>query len=58
MRDNCDDFLFQVEKLQQQRSEKELELMALLKRTPVDIWVEDLDAFLAEWDVSIRSNLH
>ncbi|KIJ32068.1 hypothetical protein M422DRAFT_185076 [Sphaerobolus stellatus SS14] len=39
-----------VEKLKQQQVEKEEELMTLLKRTPKDIWTEDLDNFLVEWD--------
>lgn len=31
--------------------------MVLLKRTPIGIWAEDLDAFLAEWDVSVLCRL-
>ncbi|KAF8523124.1 DNA topoisomerase II [Hysterangium stoloniferum] len=39
-----------VEKLLQQRGDKEAELVTLLKRTPVEIWTEDLNNFLTEWD--------
>ena len=31
--------------------EKELELLALLALTPIEIWQTDLDAFLAQWKV-------
>lgn len=43
----------QIAKLLQQRDEKERELVALLKRTAVDIWTENLDTFLVEWEVFI-----
>jgi DNA topoisomerase-2 len=41
----------QVEKLLNERDEKEAELITLLKLTPIDIWNTDLDNFLAEWRV-------
>ena len=43
----------QIEKLLQQAQEKEMELLALLKLTPIEIWQTDLDAFLAQWTVSL-----
>ncbi|KAH7884005.1 DNA topoisomerase [Phlebopus sp. FC_14] len=39
-----------IEKLLQQAAEKEAELMALLERTPISLWNEDLDNFLKEWE--------
>lgn len=41
----------QIEKLRQQAVEKEAELLALLERTPIEVWNKDLDRFLAEWEV-------
>ncbi|EGO19472.1 hypothetical protein SERLADRAFT_453445 [Serpula lacrymans var. lacrymans S7.9] len=38
-----------IEKLLQQAQEKEAELLILLERTPVKMWNEDLDMFMAEW---------
>ena len=35
----------------QQAADKETELLALLERTPVSLWNDDLDNFLKEWDV-------
>lgn len=37
------------EKLLQQKGEKEAELNTLLRKTPKDLWNEDLDAFLVSW---------
>ncbi|KIM84751.1 hypothetical protein PILCRDRAFT_780689 [Piloderma croceum F 1598] len=39
-----------IEKLRQQAAEKEAELLALLERTPNEVWNEDLDNFLAQWE--------
>ncbi|KAF7986171.1 hypothetical protein HWV62_38564 [Athelia sp. TMB] len=39
-----------IDKLRQQASEKEAELLALLARTPTEVWNEDLDSFLAKWE--------
>jgi DNA topoisomerase-2 len=44
---------YQIEKLRQQAVEKEAELLALLERTPIEVWNEDLDKFLAEWEVCL-----
>lgn len=41
----------QIEKLKQQAKEKEMELLALLALTPIQIWQTDLDAFLIRWKV-------
>jgi hypothetical protein len=41
----------QIEKLRQQATEKEADLLALLERTPIEVWNEDLDRFLAQWEV-------
>jgi DNA topoisomerase II len=41
----------QIERLLQQRDEKENLLVALLKRTATDIWTEELNTFLVEWEV-------
>ncbi|KAI0935640.1 hypothetical protein AcV5_004006 [Taiwanofungus camphoratus] len=38
-----------IEKLRQQATEKEAELLALLELTPISIWQKDLDHFLDEW---------
>ncbi|KAF2204575.1 type II DNA topoisomerase [Delitschia confertaspora ATCC 74209] len=38
-----------VEKLLQQIGDKEMEIDALIKLTPKDIWTQDLDDFIAEW---------
>lgn len=46
----------QVDKLLAERDHKELELIALLKLTPQDIWNNDLDKFLEEWAVSEGGN--
>lgn len=50
----------QIEKLLQQAAEKEAELLALLERTPIGLWNEDLDAFLKEWEVcgQLTDRLH
>lgn len=36
--------------MNQQAADKETELLALLERTPIQVWNEDLDHFLAEWE--------
>ncbi|KAI6133866.1 DNA topoisomerase II [Pisolithus croceorrhizus] len=43
-----------IEKLLQQAAEKEAELLALLERTPKQLWNEDLDNFLKEWEKSCQ----
>lgn len=43
---------YQIERLLQQAADKEKELLALLERTPISLWNDDLDIFLKEWDVS------
>jgi len=40
-----------VDKLLQQAGDKEAELLALLEKSPIDLWNTDLDAFLIEWEV-------
>lgn len=42
-----------VEKLQRQIGDKELEIDALQKLTPKDIWTQDLDEFVAEWNLQL-----
>lgn len=41
-----------IEKFNNQAREKEDQLLAMLKRTPHDLWNEDLDNFMDEWEVS------
>ncbi|KAJ7451128.1 DNA topoisomerase II [Mycena latifolia] len=43
-----------IEKLLQTASEKEDELLALLKISPKELWNTDLDKFLAEWEALQR----
>lgn len=43
--------VYQIDKLKQQAKDKEAELMTLLGRKPVEIWNEDLDKFVEEWEV-------
>ncbi|KZT24682.1 type II DNA topoisomerase [Neolentinus lepideus HHB14362 ss-1] len=43
-----------IERLRQQASEKEQELLALLALTPIQLWNTDLDQFLEEWERSCR----
>ncbi|TFK30660.1 DNA topoisomerase II [Coprinopsis marcescibilis] len=43
-----------TEKLRQQAKEKEAELMILLRRSPKDLWNEDLDKFMEEWEEDCR----
>ncbi|KAI6022572.1 type II DNA topoisomerase [Pisolithus marmoratus] len=43
-----------IEKLLQQAAEKEAELLALLERTPRQLWNEDLDNFMKEWEKSCQ----
>lgn len=40
-----------IDKLLQQAGDKEAELLALLEKSPIDLWNADLDAFLIEWEV-------
>lgn len=47
--------LLQVNKLLAERDVKEQELIELLKLSPQDIWTHDLDNFLLEWQVCLRS---
>lgn len=42
-----------IAKLQMQAEGKEQELLALLAKSPIDLWNADLDHFLAEWDVRV-----
>ncbi|CAA7271414.1 unnamed protein product [Cyclocybe aegerita] len=39
-----------IEKLRTQAAEKEVELLALLEKSPKDLWNTDLDHFLQEWE--------
>jgi DNA topoisomerase II len=41
-----------VQKLTNKKEEKEKELKDLRKKTPQQMWEEDLDDFLEIWDVS------
>ena len=41
-----------IAKLKEQAAEKEIELLALLEKSPKDLWNADLDLFLQEWEVS------
>ncbi|KIJ08620.1 hypothetical protein PAXINDRAFT_88607 [Paxillus involutus ATCC 200175] len=43
-----------IDKLLQQAADKEAELLALLERTPISLWNEDLDRFLTEWEKSCQ----
>ncbi|KAF9056399.1 DNA topoisomerase [Panaeolus papilionaceus] len=40
-----------IEKLKAQAGEKETELLALLEKSPKDLWNADLEVFLKEWEV-------
>ncbi|GES91633.1 DNA topoisomerase II [Rhizophagus clarus] len=40
----------EAQKLMNKKAEKEKELIVLQKKTPQEIWKEDLDAFLDEWN--------
>ncbi|KAJ4360663.1 DNA topoisomerase 2 [Didymosphaeria variabile] len=42
-----------VEKLQRQIGDKELEIDALQKLTPRDLWTRDLDDFVEEWNLQL-----
>ncbi|TCD61068.1 DNA topoisomerase 2 [Steccherinum ochraceum] len=44
-----------IDKLKQQAADKESELITLLKRKPSEIWNEDLDKFVEEWEISCRT---
>ncbi|THH30396.1 hypothetical protein EUX98_g3787 [Antrodiella citrinella] len=43
-----------IDKLLQQAKDKEAELLVLLERKPVEIWNEDLDRFVGEWQENCR----
>ncbi|KAG1825417.1 DNA topoisomerase [Suillus subaureus] len=43
-----------IERLLQQAADKDTELLALLERSPNDLWNEDLDIFLKEWEKSCQ----
>jgi len=43
-----------IEKLKKQISDKEVEVDALQKLTPKDIWTQDLDAFVEEWNTQLE----
>lgn len=43
-----------IDKLLQQAADKDTELLALLERSPNDLWNEDLDNFLKEWEKSCQ----
>ncbi|KAG1725573.1 DNA topoisomerase [Suillus paluster] len=43
-----------IDKLLQQAADKDAELLALLERNPTDLWNEDLDTFLKEWEKSCQ----
>ncbi|KAG2069851.1 type II DNA topoisomerase [Suillus decipiens] len=43
-----------IDKLMQQAADKDAELLALLERSPNDLWNEDLDIFLKEWEKSCQ----
>ncbi|KXN89810.1 DNA topoisomerase 2 [Leucoagaricus sp. SymC.cos] len=43
-----------IDKLLQQAGDKEAELLALLEKTPIDLWNKDLDDFLVEWEDDCR----
>jgi DNA topoisomerase-2 len=45
----------EAQKLMNKKAEKEKELIVLRKKTPQEIWNEDLDVFLEEWDVSYQN---
>lgn len=40
-----------IEKLLEQGRQKETELLALLEKTPAELWNTDLDDFLSQWEV-------
>ncbi|KAF2261966.1 DNA topoisomeras-like protein II [Lojkania enalia] len=42
-----------IEKLMKQIGDKELEIDALIRLTPKDIWNHDLDAFVDEWNAQL-----
>ncbi|KAF9015391.1 DNA topoisomerase [Cyathus striatus] len=43
-----------IEKLKEQAMQRESELLALLGRSPKELWNEDLDHFLEGWEASCR----
>ncbi|KAL0945575.1 hypothetical protein HGRIS_014735 [Hohenbuehelia grisea] len=43
-----------IGKLRQQANEKELELLALLEKTPIQLWNTDLERFSEEWERSCK----
>lgn len=44
------------ERLLRDRDEKEEELNILLKKTPKDLWNEDLDVFLEKWEIFLEED--
>ncbi|KAG7531692.1 hypothetical protein FFLO_04202 [Filobasidium floriforme] len=46
-----------IEKLIQERDQKEAELVTLLKLTPTDIWNNDLENFLIEWHNMLQGDI-
>ncbi|GBB86111.1 hypothetical protein RclHR1_12570006 [Rhizophagus clarus] len=46
----------EAQKLMNKKAEKEKELIVLQKKTPQEIWKEDLDAFLDEWNKLLNSD--
>jgi DNA topoisomerase-2 len=45
--------LERVEKINRQMKDKEVEIDALIKLSPKDLWTRDLDEFLAEWEAQL-----
>ena len=46
-----------VEKLLKQIGDKELEIDALIKLSPKDIWTKDLDDFVTEWNTQLEEEV-
>jgi DNA topoisomerase-2 len=46
-----------VEKLRKQIGDKEMEVDALIKLSPKDIWNVDLDAFVEEWNTQLEDDV-
>lgn len=45
-----------VDKMLRQIGDKEMEIDALIKLTPKDIWMHDLDAFVEEWNTQLADD--
>jgi DNA topoisomerase II len=43
-----------IERIERQIGDKELEIDVIIKKGPKDLWNEDLDDFLAEWNAAIE----